>query len=181
MERIEYRGVVDKSDWPRGPWDDEPDKVQWRDEASGFACLIVRSHLGTLCGYVGVPAGHPWHGLYCERVRMPGASSARYDDAGDPRAHGGLTFAGACQHGADPARGICHVPGPGDPDDLWWLGFDCAHLYDLVPALGRFHLPDPSVIYRDLDFVAGAVAALAEDAAKAARAPEVAPPVPSGA
>ena len=34
----EYR-TVDKSTWARGPWDTEPDKMQWRDEATGLDCL----------------------------------------------------------------------------------------------------------------------------------------------
>ena len=29
MKTIEYR-TIDKSAWPRGEWDAEPDKMQWR-------------------------------------------------------------------------------------------------------------------------------------------------------
>lgn len=54
---------VDKSAWGDGPWQSEPDKMQWQDEATGFACLIVRDPMGALCGYVGVPETHPAHGL----------------------------------------------------------------------------------------------------------------------
>lgn len=54
MERIEYRGVVDKSGWARGVWDSEPDKIQWQDAETGLPCLIVRGPVGALCGYVGV-------------------------------------------------------------------------------------------------------------------------------
>lgn len=61
MQAIEYR-TIDKSSWGRGTWQDEPDKRQWQDEATGLPCLIVRSPLGHLCGYVGVSASHPWHG-----------------------------------------------------------------------------------------------------------------------
>jgi hypothetical protein len=49
--------------------------------------------------------------------------------------HGGLTYADRCQ-GA-----ICHVPQPGESDDVWWLGFDCNHSGDLSMydvAEGRF-------------------------------------------
>lgn len=62
MQRIEYR-TQDKSDWPRGPWDNEPDKIQWQDEVTGLPCLIVRGPVGALCGYVGVPKSHPAYGL----------------------------------------------------------------------------------------------------------------------
>lgn len=134
---IEYR-TVDKSGWPRGPWDAEPDKRQWQDEATGLPCLIVRGPGGALCGYVGVSPGHPAHGL--DYYQNP------YDDnfndialapvqeaINNVSAHGGLTFASGCGHGDNPSRGICHVPGDGDPDHVWWFGFDCGHHGDLIP------------------------------------------------
>jgi hypothetical protein len=62
VETKEYR-TIDKTLWPRGEWDDEPDKMQWQDEATGLPCLIVRGPVGALCGYVGVPEGHPCFGL----------------------------------------------------------------------------------------------------------------------
>lgn len=51
---------VPKDTWGRGPWDQEPDKVQWLDEATDLDALAVRNAGGGLCGYVGVPPGHPW-------------------------------------------------------------------------------------------------------------------------
>lgn len=79
MEALEYR-TVDKSNWGNGPWQNEPDKCQWRDEATGLPCLIVRGPSGALCGYVGVSEGHPAFGKDYDSV------------AAD--VHGGLTFAG---------------------------------------------------------------------------------------
>jgi hypothetical protein len=38
MDTIEYR-TIDKSQWGPGPWQDEPDKKQWQDEATGLPCL----------------------------------------------------------------------------------------------------------------------------------------------
>lgn len=32
--------------------------------------------------------------------------------------HGGLTYSDRCHDD------ICHVPAPGEPDDVWWFGFD---------------------------------------------------------
>lgn len=59
METLEYF-TQDKTDWPRGEWDNEPDKKQWKDEETGLPCLIVRSKAtGSLCGYVGVGKKHP--------------------------------------------------------------------------------------------------------------------------
>ena len=54
--------TMDKASWGPGPWQDEPDKEQFADEVTGYACLIKRNPAGALCGYVGVPEGHPWHG-----------------------------------------------------------------------------------------------------------------------
>lgn len=73
---------VDKSAWPRGEWDGEPDKKQWTDPATGLPCLIVRNPGGALCGYVGVSAGHP--------------AFEKNWDAVNVDVHGGLTFADKC-------------------------------------------------------------------------------------
>lgn len=146
-----WRNVPDaeRAEWGEGPWQAEPDKAQWIDEATGLDCLIVRNHGGALCGYAGVPTGHPLH-------------SKEYDDAPEEAhdaAHGGLTFSGGCGHSEDPARGICHIPAPGRPDDVWWFGFDCAHDMDLSPArelryrrLGLSPSHDDGQ-YRDFDYV----------------------------
>lgn len=101
--------------WGKGPWDDEPDKAHWVDEATGLDCLAVRNLGGGFwCGYVGVPQGHPAYGK-------------SYDDLGDVAVHGGLTYAAPCR------GNVCHVPEPGRPDTVWWLGFDCAHSGDFSP------------------------------------------------
>lgn len=97
MERIEYRDVVDKSDWPRGEWDAEPDKIQWQDGATGLPCLIVRNGVGALCGYVGVPKGHPWHGVrYSECPEKCGEKWCDHRPESHLEAHGGITFTDSC-------------------------------------------------------------------------------------
>lgn len=122
MKKIEYR-TIDKSSWGPGDWQDEPDKVQYKDHATGLPCLIVRNGAGALCGYVGVTSGHPWF-------------QKGYDDV-DASVHGGLTFAGPCQqHEGAEENGICHLVEEGEDDNVWWLGFDCAHCNDHMPAYG---------------------------------------------
>lgn len=111
----EYK--VDRTDWPSGPWDKEPDRVDF--EHAGFACMLIRNQVGAWCGYVGVPAGNPNYGK-------------GYDDV-DVSVHGGLTYASKCQ------GHICHVPKPGMPDDVWWLGFDTAHAGDGPPGLIKMY------------------------------------------
>lgn len=153
METREYR-TTDKVSWGDGPWQSEPDKAQWRDEETGLPCLIVRGPSGALCGYVGVSPRHPKHG-------------ADYDDLADVEVHGGLTFGAACAHGGDESRGVCHVPGAGEPDDVWWFGFDCAHCWDISPAyiaLGR-DFKEPGARYRDWSYVRREVRQLAQQIA----------------
>lgn len=152
MQTLEYK-FVDKGKWGSGPWDDEPDKRQWQDPATGFPCLIVRAEgTGALCGYVGVPKGHRWH-------------RKDYSDV-DASVHGGVTYTAACDR--DEVRGICHKVEPGEPDDMWWVGFDCAHYMDVSPAmdaaLGTLPMLAPrkrESVYRDWAYVESEVRNLA--------------------
>ena len=123
-----WKSPAVKQELPPGPWMDEPDKAQWIHPASGLDCLIVRGPVGSLCGYVGVPALHPW------RLRKG------YNDVACS-VHGGLTFDGECQPYTDTEDftvSICHVPEAGRTDDVHWYGFDCAHLGDLSPGMLRY-------------------------------------------
>ena len=122
METIAYQ-TMDKSDWPAGPWQDEPDKLQFPDPETGMPCLMVRNRLGNWCGYVGVAEGHPWF----ERD---------YDELAVD-VHYGLTFAAFCHEDGDEATDICHVPGPGEVARIWWLGFDTSHGGDYPPSYGE--------------------------------------------
>jgi hypothetical protein len=151
MKTISY-STIDKSNWGPGPWQDEPDKVQWLDLATGLPCLIRRSgnQIGSWCGYVGVSRSHP-------------AYSAEYDEL-DVRVHGGLTFMGPCEPGGDPRDSICHAVEPGEDDDVVWFGFDCGHYQDLSPGLNALKsLRDlmPDGVYRDQAYVTAEVESLA--------------------
>jgi hypothetical protein len=132
---------MDKSDWGPGAWQEEPDKVQWPDEATGLPCLAVRNGMGNWCGYVGVAVGHPWHGKDYGDAIGPCTDKCDPEYHWDHRiesiieVHGGVTFADACQPREDESRGICHAPDMGEPDHVWWFGFDCGHSDDLSPAM----------------------------------------------
>lgn len=152
MERI--YNTTDKSGWGDGPWVGEPDKVQWIDEATGLDCLAVRNVDvgGQWCGYVGIPDSHPMHGVDYNEVDSLLSC------------HGGLTFSDSCHVGGDEASAICHVPEPGRPDNVWWLGFDCAHYLDICPLLVKkladirsfsSTAPSQEQVYRDLDYIKG--------------------------
>lgn len=148
----EYR-TIDKSAWSPGPWQDEPDKIQWINEATGFPCLIVRAPLhGALCGYVGVPDSHRFFEKIYEYIEENTTISV----------HGGLTFADHCQKGPDvETHGICHIPEPGQPDNVWWIGFDCAHAGDYNPAYEHRFKALGLGIYRNISYVRNQVTQLA--------------------
>jgi len=144
---------IDRTGWPAGPWDGEPED-RWEGRHAGFPVLAVRNHSGNWCGYVGVPPGHPWFRGDSEHV--------------DAEVHGGLTYAAPCQSNGGP---ICHVPAAGEPDNVWWLGFDCAHWGDIIPGIDRFRRPgdDGKEVYRSLAYVQEETRRLADQAAAAAR------------
>lgn len=147
---------IDKSEWKRGEWDNEPDRIEWR--SGDLACLIVRSKsTGALCGYVGVPAGHPWHG---QKYGSDALDSVEI--------HGGLTYSAPCVEGGH----ICHVPQPGEPDEVWWQGFDCGHSWDISPAFSGLYgfSTEPSSLgesYKTIAYVRSEVERLAEQAKEA--------------
>ena len=88
--------TIDKSDWGSGVWQDEPDEMQWEDTETGFPCLIHRTEMGHLCGYVGVAKVHP---LF--EVKYGDAPNALHD------VHGGLTFSGTFS----------------EHKEVWWFWF----------------------------------------------------------
>ncbi len=129
------------------------DKLAWRDEATGYECIIMRdTRDGFLRGFVGVERAHPLYGF--EHEAVPAEL--------DIEVHGGLTYSAICERGPSPrprlsreALSICHVPRRSaghdsvvnatdhrpQHDDAWWFGFDCNALYDKVP--GRVGDPTP--------------------------------------
>lgn len=169
-ETIEYR-TTDKTAWGDGPWLSEPDKRQWQDEATGLPCLIVRGPVGALCGYVGVPKEHPLHGVEYSAASpavIPLSEYGSVTPESDFDVHGGLTYSRGCDHFGHPSEGVCHIPSAGEPDDVWWFGFDCSHYNDLAPRLATHQSPGSDLfhqrryeIYRDLSYVTEEVTSLA--------------------
>lgn len=119
---------------PPGPWEIEPNLVEF--EAHGLACCVMRMSGGNLNGYVRVPPAR--HGLSSDSliavpygsihiIGSPVRVSYAYDVI---EVHGGITNARETL---------------GD----WWVGFDTAHSYDIVPA----YEPFSDAEYRDLAYV----------------------------
>lgn len=172
----EYHTIPNKpAIWGAGEWCNEPDKAQYIHEETNLDCLIVRNcHMGNLCGYVGIPPGHPYYGLsYDHKVAVKNLNDidasknspidwllAALDDETDLnlirvgstlQVHGSITFSHFCNDEADQASGICHLPEPGRPGAVWWFGFDCAHHEDLVPSIYKMrldHFPDHLETFR---------------------------------
>lgn len=160
---------TDKVAWGPGLWQDEPDKVQWIDDATDLDCLIVRGPSGALCGYIGVLPPHPWHGKDYGGCALPEPCDDYWCDhsvSSRVSVHGGLTFASACQHGEDESRGVCHVPLNGRSDSVWWLGFDCAHYGDVTPQTDAAYprSRDYGAAYRTVSYVVDEVRSLASQA-----------------
>ena len=154
-----------------GIWDDEPDELNW--EHAGVACHLSRCKpSGHLCGYVGVPASHPYHGKhYDDKVHFENIEEKKIDiekvgimtafcasihaDVDNDllsislilEAHGGITF-------ADKIKDL--------DETKWWFGFDCAHNGDLSPYYsGSFR----QGTYRDIEYVKAETNRLAEQLA----------------
>jgi hypothetical protein len=114
-EAKEYK--VDKSEWPDGPWKEEPDRVDFVH--AGYACLLLRhARMGYWCAYVGIDNAHP---LY---EHHPLHENRLFDGL-----DGDLNYGDHC-NGV-----ICHVPAPGMPEGVWWLGMDFGHAFSLCPGL----------------------------------------------
>ncbi len=124
--------------WGAGPWDHEPNSIDWDDESTGLHCYALRSPAGAWAGYVAVPRTHPWHGV-------------DFGVLSDVDAHGGLTFSGERFASAHPG--------------MHWIGFDCAHGWDRLPAIAITH--DRG--YRDLRYVMQQCAQLARQVKEAQR------------
>lgn len=122
--------ITDRTNWNRGPWDNEPDRVDFI--TNGYAAFTLRGPMGSWCGYVGVPETHPAFGKDYSSIEL------------ELDVHGGITYAEKCQ-GA-----ICHIPAPGMPDEVWWLGFDTAHYMDLSP---KDNYVSPDATYRDIGYI----------------------------
>jgi hypothetical protein len=122
---------IDRRVWIPGPWDDEGDYGRWVNPETGYTIIVKRIPNGVLCGYVGVPDGHP---LY--------KTDYMDSDFHVPNVHGGVTFTGEW-----------------DDDGLFYIGFDCGQMYDSSPqmiSMLDFALREHEAgktIYRDWDYV----------------------------
>jgi hypothetical protein len=142
VETIEYR-TVDKSQWGDGPWQNEPDKKQWRDPETGLPCLIVRGPSGALCGYVGVTEGHPFYKVaYSHYTSRDDGKIPEADTSPEAQlsVHGGITFSRGCEPvtEADYARMLKNVAGHKAAAAKHPLGDAAEWLQRWLPHLGSY-------------------------------------------
>ena len=130
---------------------------------AGLRAVVAMMEIGHRCGYVGVPVGHPLHGVGYDsdtpalapidletaeigKRSLLGVLCAK-DKLRSPEmafdVHGGLTYAGNGE-GKYPVE-----------SDLWWFGYDCGHAGD-APAPGstmyRYGYRDSSEVHRSLNY-----------------------------
>lgn len=175
----------------RGPWQDEPDKLAWRDAATGLDCIILRQASGALGGYVGIDPGHPLHGFHHDAVPPSLGISP----------HRGLDYSALCSSNDPEEMQVCHVVArlvggrthmlePGQIGDVhhdkWWFGFSCDKPGDLVPdgPVPDRHREEGEV-YRAMDYLyhetvglAHSLAALDRPAAQITSTPQLGAPAP---
>lgn len=149
---IDRVNMITNKPWPDGPWNDEPDQVQWRDERSGLRCVMRRNPPGHWCGYVGVPPQNIFHNKYYapekgnlidgELVVTP----VEYNELIEKvDVHGGITL---CDADIAIENDVSAQP----KGYYWWIGFDCAHGFDFSPGLPIMAVPGAA--YRETIFVA---------------------------
>jgi hypothetical protein len=147
----------------------------WTTHA-GFRAVVILTEMGHRCGYVGVPKGHPLHGVGysqdCDALTFPAEESigkrgiipllCADGEKSSPEivfdVHGGLTYSG----GNDEY--------PVKSDDLWWFGYDCAHagdapspeaVADRVRRMGAMFERHESEVHRTLGYCVGECESLA--------------------
>jgi hypothetical protein len=99
------------------PWKYEPNRLE--TEINGYPALIIRTKNSHLCGYIGIPETHKFYGVDYSEIPA--------------YVHGGLTYG---DYGNDDHIGeLYYKPKENnDGNNLYWLGFDCAHAGDYTPG-----------------------------------------------
>lgn len=149
---------IGRSGWPSGPWDSEPDKIQWTDDLTGMPCLLARAARGQWCGYVAVPPEHPLYGRAAHELPMMAVHWGEITFAAQP----GLT---ACidHDGLDLPADEWLVGQPSGVELPWMIGFNAAHAGDRFPSdphTGQWYRHDDSE-YRRATYMAVNVSSLA--------------------
>jgi hypothetical protein len=113
-----------------------PNDVLATGEHLGFEWHVLRNHRGYRCGYVRVPAGHPWHGRYHNEFNQEDVDEVLEA----VKLHNELSF-------SEPDM-ACDKEGE---DNAWWLGFAYSYTEDLPDPLLAENSDDPE-FWRSIAF-----------------------------
>lgn len=161
------------------PWLTEPPGALFT--AHELQCVVARGPMRHWCGYVGIPASHPLHGVEFDAlVPYPQVWLERRINIEE---HGIFNFFEAlCAKDEIPdgfaplalvfsAHGGLNYSAPRDDDDpsLWFFGFSCDHTGDVIPGIVSMQEEFPELAfprtqgtYRSIDYVKGECANLAD-------------------
>lgn len=134
---------VDRADWSKGDWDNEPDLLEWK--SWGNLCRIVRQSTGYLCGYVLLTKKH----LLFRRHSLVSHGSCSFDSF---EVHGGITY-------------TSFLTMQDVYNDLFAVGFDCAHRDDDNAKKERYGFMGEGY-YKDIPYVINEVISLSEQLCK---------------
>lgn len=121
------------------PWEREPDQIEMTCPKTGLLMFIARNPLGIYCGYARLPA-------HAANAKAAQFIADRID------VHGEVTWSRD------------HIKWRPRAEGEWWLGFDCAHGFDMIPAMESFFAKagadgvltaasPPLGTYRSVDYV----------------------------
>lgn len=102
--------------------------------ASGLRAVVIMTMMGHRCGYVGVDKSHALYGVSYDKLYELGV----YIEV-----HGGITYSDFSS--SYPVE-----------SDLYWFGFDCAHVGDKTSGFSF-----PGDVLRSLDYCIGECEAMA--------------------
>jgi hypothetical protein len=142
------RSEVDRQGWAEGPWDHEPDQLEWLEQGV-YCCLSRQRVTGRWQGYIALPETHLWHKSSYRSLNK---------HFGDKLpAHGGVSYSRF--RGSYPFR-YADVS-----KEHWIIGYNCGHLGDLQPGI-QARNPDPllylGLVYRNLSYNLDIVKSLVE-------------------
>lgn len=115
MKQIHKFTSDEKLKWfGHGEWVEEPDAVYFEHNSIECRCIriVAFEHTGSVFG------GH-----WCGYIKVPNGhawNGYSFDYHFDCDVHGGISY------------------GDQEEDD-WWIGFDCAHLGDMIPSMERMY------------------------------------------
>lgn len=130
MSNVIFIKFANKSKFPNGIWNKEPDFCEW--EMNNLLCLAIRNmSFGFWTGYVGLPDTHI---LYNKNYNDLINCDMKLD------VYGGISLVGKLPKQFDKYN------------DRWWIGFETSQDIDLIPILTYDNF-DKKISYKNFKFI----------------------------